>query len=162
MELFKGVVLYMKDEEYMKIAIEQAKIGSFPYGAIIVKDGEIIAKATSGEVLNDPTAHSETMAIRKACNKLQTTDLSGATIYCTCEPCLLCFGTLWWSNIRKIVYGTSIQKCLNEGICTFMSGLNISVKQLNTMSSNDFEIVTGICEKEVMDVMRKWNQNNNN
>ncbi|MDD2377144.1 MAG: nucleoside deaminase [Clostridia bacterium] len=152
----------MLDEEYMKIAIKQSKIGSFPFGAVIVKDGEIIAKASSGEFENDPTAHSETTAIRKACSKLNTTDLHGATIYCTCEPCLMCFGTLWWSNIRKIVYGVTIMDSVADGICTFMDGLNISVKQLNLMSSNDFEIIGGVCEIEVMEVMRKWKEVTNN
>lgn len=150
----------MKDEEYMKLAIEEAKKGSFPYGAVIVKDGKIIATASSGEIENDPTAHAETTAVRKACNKLHTTDLSGATIYCSCEPCLMCFGTLWWSNIRKIVYGASIKDSVADGICTFMKELNISVNQLNSMSSNDFDIIEDVCKEEAIEVMKNWKENN--
>lgn len=150
----------MKDEEYMKIAIEEARKSSFPYGAVIVKDGEIIAKAGSGKIENDPTAHAETTAVRRACSNLQTADLSGATIYCSCEPCLMCFGTLWWSNIRKIVYGANIKDSVADGICTFMKELNISINQLNSMSSNDFQIIDGICKEEAIEVMRNWQKNN--
>jgi tRNA(Arg) A34 adenosine deaminase TadA len=148
------------DEEYIKLAIEQAKRGTFPYGAVVVKDNHIISSASSGEIENDPTAHSETMAIRKAAKILGTTDLSGAALYCSCEPCLLCFGTAWWSNIRRIVYGVSIKECLDEGICTFLEGLNISIQQLNKMSSNDFEIVGGVCKGEVLEMMKEWQSKN--
>lgn len=150
----------MSDEEYMKIAIDLASKSSFPYGAVIVKNGEIISKACSGEIENDPTAHAETTAIRKACSKLKTADLTDATIYCSCEPCLMCFGTLWWSNIRKIVYGASITDSIADNICIFMKKLNISINQLNSMSSNDFEIIGGVCEDEAIKVMREWKEKN--
>ncbi len=146
----------MKDEEYMRMAIDLASKGTFPYGAVIVKDGEIIGKASSGEIENDPTAHAETTAIRRACELLKTSDLTGATIYSSCEPCLMCFGTLWWSNIRKIVYGATIKDSVADEICPFMKELNISVKELNKMSSNDFEIIGGICKEEAIEVMRNW------
>ena len=148
----------MLDEEYMKMVIDLASKGTFHYGALVVKDGEIIGTASSGEIKNDPTAHAETTAIRRACTKLETSDLTGATIYCSCEPCLMCFGTLWWANIRKIVYGASIKDSIADGICISMKELNISTKQLNEMSSNDFDIKGGICEEEAIEVMRKWEE----
>lgn len=99
-----------KDTEYIKFAIELAKKGSFPYGSVVVKDNEIIGYASSGDGDSfDPTNHAETQAIRMACKNINSNDLSGATIYSSCEPCLMCFGTIWWSNIRKIVYGTNIK-----------------------------------------------------
>lgn len=150
----------MDNEDYVRMAIDLASKGSFPYGAVIVKDGEIIGQASSGEIENDPTAHAETTAVRRACNKLGTSDLSGATIYCSCEPCLMCFGTLWWSNIRKIVYGASITDSVADGICIFMKELNISTQQLNSMSSNDFEIIGGVCADESIKVMREWKEKN--
>lgn len=146
----------MSDEEYMKIAIDLASKGAFPYGAVIVKDGEIIGQAGSGEIENDPTAHAETTAVRRACDKLKTTDLKGATIYCSCEPCLMCFGALWWANIRKIIYGASLKDSIADGTGEFMKEINISVESLNKMSSNDFEIIGGICEHEAKRVMREW------
>jgi len=148
----------MKDEDYIKLAIELAKKGAFPYGAVVVKDGEIVGQASSGEIENDPTAHAETTAIRRACNKLKTTDLTGATIYSSCEPCLMCFGTLWWSNIRKIVYGTSITDSVADGVCMAMKEIDVPIKKLNEMTSNDFEISGGICKEEAIKVMREWQE----
>lgn len=98
------------DTYFMKIALEEAKKASWPFGAVIVRDGKIIAQAGSGDGKDnaiDPTAHAETNAIRRACVKLNTGDLSGATLYASCEPCALCVGAVWYANIKEIVYGTS-------------------------------------------------------
>ena len=94
-----------------------------------------------------------------ACKNINSNDLSGATIYSSCEPCLMCFGTIWWSNIRKIVYGTNIKDNVKNDICPYLKGLNISVNQLNELSSKDFEIVGGILENEVIEVMKNWQEN---
>ena len=82
--------------------------GGFPAGAIIVKDDKIISRGVStGFKHNDPTKHGEVDAIRKACDALGTLDLSGATIYTTLEPCLMCFSAIVWSEISEIVYGVA-------------------------------------------------------
>lgn len=99
-------------EHYIKIAIEEASKAAWPFGAVIVKEGVIIAQAGSGDgkdVSIDPTAHAETNAIRRASEKLQTGDLSGCVLYGSCEPCAQCFGAAWYAGIRKIVYGSSIK-----------------------------------------------------
>lgn len=145
-----------KHEKYMKMAIELAKEGVFPFGTIVVKDDQIIGQACSTDTANDPTAHADTVAVRRACEALGTNDLSGATIYCTCEPCLMCFGTIWWANIRNIVYATSIKETLNQDICSFMEKLNIGAKELSKLTSNDFNIVSGICGDEVLSLMKEW------
>ncbi len=77
-----------------------------PFGAVIVKDGEIIASAHN-EVIktNDPTAHAEILAIRRASEKLGRFDLSDCTIYSTCEPCPMCFSAIHWAKMKKIFYG---------------------------------------------------------
>ena len=79
-----------------------------PFGAVIVKDGEIIArgwnKVTS---TNDPTAHAEVTVIREACKKLGTFDLSGCELYTSCEPCPMCLSASYWAGIRKIYYGNT-------------------------------------------------------
>jgi deoxycytidylate deaminase len=93
------------DEYFMNIAMKEAKKASWPFGAVIVRDGEIIAQAGSGDgkdIEIDPTAHAEVNAIRRACVKLNTGNLAGAILYASCEPCALCFGAAWYANIKEI------------------------------------------------------------
>ena len=90
------------------LAVENIKNGGGPFGAVIVKDGEVIA--TGGNRVtanNDPTAHAEVTAIRAACTKLGTFDLSGCSIYSSCEPCPMCLGAIYWAHIDKIYYGAN-------------------------------------------------------
>ena len=100
--------------KYMKMAINEAKKGirnghGGPFGAVIVKNDEVIAKGHNQVVKNnDPTCHGEIMAIHKACKKLGTFDLSGCEIYTTGEPCPMCMAAILWANIEKIYYGCNI------------------------------------------------------
>ena len=96
---------------FMQHAIAAARQGmesgmGGPFGAVIVKDGEIIAVAHN-EVLgtNDPTAHAEIVAIRKATAKLERFDLSGCELYSTCEPCPMCLSAIHWAGIKKLYFG---------------------------------------------------------
>jgi len=104
-----GIVM----NQYMKAAIEEARKGftrnhGGPFGAIIVRDGVPIANAHN-EVLktNDPTAHAEVLAIRKACALLESYDLSDCEIYSTSEPCPMCFSAIHWSRLKKLYFGTT-------------------------------------------------------
>jgi len=142
--------------KYMEMAIELAKEGVYPFGTIIVKDGEIIGEASSGDIANDPTAHTETLAIRKACEKLGTNDLTGATIYCTSEPCIMCFGGIYWAGIREVIYAVSIKTSIKNNICSFMKKMHIPINKINRMSATNFNIIPGICEKEALTVMKNW------
>ncbi len=98
----------MKKEDIMRLAADKARttmrdnVGG-PFGAAIVKDGEIIA-VSSNSVLgsHDPTAHAEVNAIREACKKLGTHDLTGCEIYATGYPCPMCMGAIIWANIKKV------------------------------------------------------------
>lgn len=98
----------------MKLAIQEANLGidngeGGPFGAVIVKDGEVIATGHNEVVKNnDPTCHGEMTAIRKASKVLNTFDLSGCEIYTTGEPCPMCLGAILWANIDKIYYGCNI------------------------------------------------------
>ena len=84
------------------------RIGCSPFGAVIVKDGVIIAKAHNQVVSRqDPTAHAEVSCIRKACRKLKTHDLSGCVLYTSCEPCPMCLNAAKWANITQIFYAAS-------------------------------------------------------
>ncbi len=96
---------------FIKLAIEEASNGlkvneGGPFGAVIVRNGEVIAKAHN-EVLasNDPTAHAEILAIRWASQKLDRFNLSDCEIYTTCEPCPMCLAAIYWARIPKVYYG---------------------------------------------------------
>lgn len=95
-------------------AIEKNEGG--PFGAVIVKDGKIIAKGHNRVLsTNDPTCHGEIDAIRKACKKLNTYDLKGCILYTTGEPCPMCACACLWANIEKVYYGCSISDTENIG-----------------------------------------------
>lgn len=103
------------DEKYMSIALKEAQkaaiLDEVPVGAVIVKDGKILAKGHNlREKSNDPTSHAEVNAIRKACKKENSWRLEGATIYVTIEPCSMCAGTLLQCRIGRIVYGADDPK----------------------------------------------------
>lgn len=100
------------NEKFMRQAIalscESVRAGGGPFGAVIVKDGEVVATGSNKVTLNiDPTAHAEIMAIREAATKLKTFDLSGCVIYSSCEPCPMCLGAIYWAHIGKLYYGNS-------------------------------------------------------
>jgi Cytosine/adenosine deaminases len=101
-----------QENKYMELAIklseENIDNGGGPFGAVIVKDGEIIATGTNRVVPDtDPTAHAEINAIRKACKKIGDFKLTGCTIYSSCEPCPMCLSAIYWAGISKIVYGNT-------------------------------------------------------
>jgi tRNA(Arg) A34 adenosine deaminase TadA len=93
------------------IALSEQNLKTFdggPFGAVIVKDGKVVA-ATGNTVNkdNDPTAHAEVNAIREACKKLRQSDLKGAVIYTSAEPCPMCLSAIYWANIDEVYYGNS-------------------------------------------------------
>lgn len=107
--------------KYMKVAKElsennlETNVGG-PFGACVVKNGEIIGKG-SNHVLsnNDPTAHAEIMAIREACKNINSYDLSGCELYTSCYPCPMCLSAIIWSNIKKVYYGNTKEDAANIG-----------------------------------------------
>ena len=102
----------MNDQDFMRMAInlssENVKKGGGPFGAVIVRDGQVVGIGTNRVTANcDPTAHAEIAAIRQACEILKTFDLSGCVIYTSCEPCPMCLGAIYWAHIDKIFYGNT-------------------------------------------------------
>lgn len=100
----------MTDEEYMQLALQEARtaaaIGEIPIGAVLVVEGEVVARAHNmRETWNDATAHAEVIVIREACKKLGRWRLEGAALYVTVEPCPMCSGAIVNSRIDKVVYG---------------------------------------------------------
>ncbi len=149
----------MNDTEYLQLAVEHAKEsvnqGGFPGGAIVAKDGKIISKGVSlGFKLNDPTGHAETASIREACKTLQTTDLTGATLYASLQPCLMCFSVANWAGITKIVFGCKktdemVNKRYYEG--------KTDINQVNKENSRQIEInYLPDFEQEMLDLVKSW------
>ena len=88
------------------LAVENVRQGQGgPFGALVVKDGEVIATGTNRVTAsNDPTAHAEVMAIREACRKLGSFQLDGCEIYTSCEPCPMCLGAIYWARVKAFYF----------------------------------------------------------
>jgi guanine deaminase len=102
----------MNQNEHMKQAalasIQNIENQGGPFGAVVVRNGQIIATGVNRVVPNsDPTAHAEVQAIRAAAAKLQTFDLSDCEIYTSCEPCPMCLGAIYWAKIKKVYYANT-------------------------------------------------------
>ncbi len=94
--------------EAIRLSVESVKKGGGPFGAVIAKDGEIVAATSNCVTLNnDPTAHAEVSCIREACRKLGTYDLRGYKIYTSCEPCPMCLGAIYWAHLDCIYYANN-------------------------------------------------------
>lgn len=100
------------DEKFMKMAIELSRLaaehGNEPFGAVLVKDGEVVFKNENQiYTANDPTYHAETGLLRNFCAETGKTDLSEYTLYSSCEPCFMCSGAMVWLKLGRLVYGAS-------------------------------------------------------
>jgi len=117
-----------EDEKWMQIAIQEAikaeKEGEVPVGAILVKDGLLIAKAHNQPITtNDATAHAEIQLVRSAGKELQNYRLNGSTLFVTLEPCVMCFGAMVHARVKRIVYGAHDQK---TGVCSSFQKENVA------------------------------------
>lgn len=138
------------DEYYMRIALSEAKEayqkGEIPVGAIVVANNQIIAKSHNlTELLHDVTAHAEIQAISSAANHLGAKYLKNCTLFVTLEPCQMCAGALYWSQITKIVYGASDEK----------RGFKAIGGQLHPKT----EVVSGVLEQECAMLMKTFFEN---
>lgn len=99
-------------EKFMRkaisLSIQNIERGGGPFGAVIVKDGRIVANGVNRvTAVNDPTAHAEISAIRKAAKKLGTFSLEGCTLYTSCEPCPMCLGAVYWAHFDRLFYANT-------------------------------------------------------
>ncbi len=92
----------------IRLAVENVRSGQGgPFGAVVVKDGSIIAEAANQvTATNDPTAHAEVLAIRQACHKLRLFELKTCELYTSCEPCPMCLGAIYWARLARVYYGS--------------------------------------------------------
>ena len=95
-------------QKAIELSIKNIHNNGGPFGCVIVKNNKIISEGVNGVTQNnDPTAHAEIEAIRNACKKLNTFDLSGCELYTSCEPCPMCLSAIYWSHIDLVYYGNS-------------------------------------------------------
>ncbi len=141
----------------MQVAIDACRDGiahgQSPFGACIVKDDRAIV-ATCNHVWQhtDITAHAEVEAIRLACSHLHTVDLSGCTIYSTCEPCPMCFSAIHWARISRIVYGASIGDAAGAGF----NELPVSNQVIKQLAKLDIELIPHILQSECVSLFEDW------
>lgn len=147
---------------YMSLAIQLAEENvrngtGGPFGAVIVKNGEIIAaSANTVTVSNDPTAHAEVAAIRIACEKLKTFSLEGCEIYASCEPCPMCLGAIYWARIDKLYYGATKKDAADIGLDD-----DFIYKELDLKPENRKLITSQIMSKEALSPFKMWNNTSN-
>lgn len=153
----------MADRKFIRLAIEKAKEGikkgQTPFGACVVRDSEIIGLAHNTVWQdNDSTCHAEINAIRMACRKLNSIDLSGCTVYATTEPCPMCFGACHWARISKIVYGSSIEDSKEFGF----NELIVSNRIMKSMGQTSMEVIGGFARNECLRLFELWNRQKTN
>ncbi len=135
----------------MEIALQEAvkaeKEGEVPVGAVLVKDGRLIASAHNRNIfLSDPTAHAEILALREGARRLGNYRLEGAVLYVTKEPCLMCLGAMIHARIKKLVFGAEDPK---SGA---FSAFSVDLSRANHM----IEVVSGIMAEESANILKKF------
>lgn len=140
--------------ETIKLANENVERGGGPFGAIIVKDGEIVAASGNSVTLdNDPTAHAEVNTIRQACKKLGTFDLSGCTIYSSCEPCPMCLGAIYWAKIGRIFYGNN-----RKDAADIQFADDFIYEELDRPLSERTVPIEPLLRDEALETFRRWKE----
>lgn len=141
----------------IQLSIGNIDKGGGPFGAVIVKDGEIIAESVNSVTLdNDPTAHAEVNAIRMAGKKLGTFDLSGCQIYSSCEPCPMCLGAIYWAKLDKLYFGNTKSDADKIGFSD-----EFIYKEFEK-SINERQLKTEqILQEEAIAAFKIWNQSEN-
>ncbi len=141
----------MHSEDFMRIAIEEAKKGDSPYGAVIVKYNEVIAKAyNTTKRDNDPSAHAEVNVIRSLTTRIKNPSLEGYSIYTTGEPCPMCSTACVWAGISEIVYGASIE----DLILVNQSQISISCEEIIAKGFRNIKVTKGVLREECLQLFK--------
>ncbi len=141
------------EEKYMSIALAEAKHalkeGEVPIGAVLIFEEEVLARAHNMPIsLNDPTAHAEILALRKAAAKRNNYRLPNTTLYVTVEPCLMCMGALVQARVKKLVFGAFDPK---GGACGSVYDLHSSPASINKMT-----VISGVLEEECREIIQEF------
>jgi tRNA(Arg) A34 adenosine deaminase TadA len=142
-------IIFDYDHRFIRLAIEEARqareSGDEPFGAVLVKDGKLRASGRNQVFTrNDPTYHAELGLIRDFCREKKVSDLSGYTLYSSCEPCVMCAGAIFYANISRLVYSVTLE----ELFPLYGGGIKISSRELFRRSSNPIEITGGVLAEE--------------
>jgi tRNA(adenine34) deaminase len=142
-----------KDHDFMEMALEEAKLafsaGEVPVGAVLVLDGQILARAHNAPItLNDPSAHAEMVALREAGRMLCNYRLTGAELYVTIEPCVMCAGAIIQARLARVIYGARDPKC---GAVTSLYNI-LTDERLN----HQVEVTEGILQEECGEIMSRF------
>ena len=140
------------DEKFMRIAIAEARHADFPFGAAIVRDGRVLALGRNlGRTTDDPTAHGEMVAIRRALARHGSKALNGATLYTSGEPCPMCMGAILWCRFGRLVFAASI-----EQLATKIDQIMVSSTELAAKATHaPIEITGGVLADEAMMLFAK-------
>lgn len=142
----------MRDEEYIDIAIEISKNAKYPYGAIVVKNDMILGRSDDKTLMETSMySHAELEAIESASkSKNLYGDLKGATMYVSCEPCMMCMGAILYEEFSKIVYAATLQDS-NDNYCPEML---TDIDELAKYSKNKIEIVKELHREKAVEVLK--------
>jgi len=148
----------MGDKEFLlravKVAEEGIKKGSGPFGAVVVRNGEIISESANRVVsLNDPTAHAEILAIRQASKVLGTHSLGDCVLYASCEPCPMCLGAIYWSGIKTVFFAAGREDAASAGFSDkyIYDEIGLSVEERHIAFCRHKEV-------DGIEVFRIWNR----
>jgi tRNA(Arg) A34 adenosine deaminase TadA len=140
------------DEQFMRIALDEARQGDAPFGAVIVRDRQILARGHNlGRTNDDPTAHGEMMAIRRCLLDHGSAALRGSTLYTTGEPCAMCMGAILWCRLGRLVFAVSVQQLAATRDQIMISSADIAAKAQFV----PITITGGVLADEAMQLFRK-------
>lgn len=151
-----------ENEKFMRLAISKARAGvdkgQSPFGACIVQNNTVISLEHNLVIQKtDITAHAEIQAIRDACKKLDTIDLSGCEIYSTCEPCPMCFAAIHWARIDRVYYGAEIKDAKRYGF----NEITVTNENMKSLGGSNVEIISKLLKNECVELFEYWNSKEN-
>lgn len=146
-----------RDEELMRRAVEAAREGidegQTPFGACVARDGSPVAVEHNVVwATTDITAHAEIQALRRACRELDSVDLSGCTMYTTCEPCPMCLAACHWARLDRVVYGARIEDAAAAGF----RELSLSAREMTERGGSPLEVEGGVLREACVELFEAW------
>jgi tRNA(adenine34) deaminase len=145
----------MTYKDFMRAALVEAKKGDLPYGAVLVKDNQIVLRGyNTAQTDNDVSAHAEINVLRSFTkqNKNYSLDvLKGYTLYTTCEPCPMCAAACVWAGVSQIVFGASMEQLIAIG----SEQIDISCETVITKGFQDIKVIKGILAQECLELFKK-------
>ena len=148
----------MNHEKFIREAIAEAKKGDLPYGAVIVKDNQVVIRGyNTAQTDQDVTAHGETNALKAFTKKYgySLDALNGYTLYTTCEPCPMCAAACVWAGVSQIIFGASTKQLIDLGT----KQIDISCKSVAKQSFHQIEVIGGVLADECLELFRKLPKN---